>query len=66
MEGVYFFGDFCSGNIWGLRQEASGKWAMALLLETDINISSFGEDIDGEIYVVSYSDGNIYHLTASP
>jgi glucose/arabinose dehydrogenase len=66
MEGVYFFGDFCSGNIWGLRRGAPGNWEMALLLDTDINISSFGEDIDGEIYVVSYSDGNIYHLTASP
>jgi glucose/arabinose dehydrogenase len=66
MEGVYFFGDFCSGNIWGLRREAPGNWEMALLLDTDINISSFGEDIDGEIYVVSYSDGNIYRLTASP
>jgi glucose/arabinose dehydrogenase len=66
MAGVYFFGDFCSGNIWGLRQEASGKWEMALLLDTDLNISSLGEDSDGEIYVVSYSDGSIYHLAASP
>jgi glucose/arabinose dehydrogenase len=66
MEGVYFFGDFCSGNIWGLRQVAPGEWEIALLLDTDMNISSFGEDVDGEIYVVSYSEGIIYHLNASP
>jgi glucose/arabinose dehydrogenase len=66
MVGVYFFGDFCSGNIWGLRQEASGEWKMALLLNTGVSISSFGEDAAGEIYVVGYRDGILYHLVATP
>lgn len=66
LEGVYFFGDFCSGNIWGLRQEKSGEWSMALLLDTDLTISSFGEDAAGEVYVIGYGDGTIYRLTASP
>jgi hypothetical protein len=39
---------------------------MALLLKTNVNISSFGEDATGEIYVVGYSDGTIYHLLALP
>lgn len=65
LTGVYFFGDFCSGNIWGLRREGSGQWQMALLLDTELSISSFGEDAAGEIYVIGYRDGNIYHLTAS-
>jgi glucose/arabinose dehydrogenase len=66
MAGVYFFGDFCSGNVWGLRQESSGEWKMVLLLNTGVSISSFGEDATGEIYVVGYRDGIIYHLVASP
>ena len=66
MAGVYFFGDFCSGNIWGLKQEATGDWKMALLLNAPINISSFGEDSTGELYVIDYRDGTIYHLIASP
>jgi glucose/arabinose dehydrogenase len=66
MTGVYFFGDFCTGNVWGLRQVSSGEWEMALLLDTDVNISSFGEDASGEIYVVGYGDGTIFHLVASP
>jgi glucose/arabinose dehydrogenase len=66
MAGIYFFGDFCSGTIWGLRQEASGEWAMALLLKANVTISSFGEDAAGEIYVVGYGDGTIYHLVALP
>jgi glucose/arabinose dehydrogenase len=66
MAGVYFFGDYCSGDIWGLRREPSGDWAMALLLETDVSISSFGEDAAGELYVVGYDDGVIYHLIGLP
>jgi glucose/arabinose dehydrogenase len=66
MAGVYFFGDFCSGTIWGLQQDASGEWTTALLLNTDVNISSFGEDAAGEVYVIGYSDGTIYHIVASP
>lgn len=66
LDGVYFFGDFCSGKIWGLAQGASGEWEMALLLDTQTNISSFGEDAEGEIYVAGYGDGTIYQLVALP
>jgi glucose/arabinose dehydrogenase len=66
MAGVYFFADYCSGNIWALRQQAPGEWQMALLLDADLTISSFGEDAAGELYIVSYRDGVIYHLVASP
>lgn len=66
LTGVYFFGDFCSGRIWGLRQRSSGEWSMALLLDSDVAISSFGEDAAGEIYVIGYGDGTIYQLIALP
>jgi len=64
--GVYFFGDFCSGRIWGLWREASGAWKAALLLETEVNISSFGEDAAGEIYAIGYDDSTIYRIIAAP
>jgi glucose/arabinose dehydrogenase len=62
--GIYLFGDYCSGRIWGLRREPSGEWRMELLLESQVQISSFGEDAAGEIYVVGYNDGAIYHVVA--
>jgi len=62
LSGVYFYGDFCTGNIWGLRQDSSGQWDIGLLLQTGLSISSFGEDAAGEIYVLSHNDGSIYHL----
>ncbi|MFQ5617020.1 MAG: PQQ-dependent sugar dehydrogenase, partial [Anaerolineales bacterium] len=60
--GVYFFGDFCSGKIWGLQQDDAGSWQMELLLDADLAIASFGEDEAGELYVLDLG-GEIYRLT---
>jgi len=35
-----------------------------LLLDTDYSIASFGEDDEGELYVVDYSGGGIYRVVA--
>lgn len=57
--GWYVYADFYSGRIWGLNPAAaSGE---VLLAETAINIASFTLAADGEIYLVSYSNG-IYKL----
>ncbi len=46
-DGSYIYGDYCTGEIllWNNNQQT-------LLLDTTRNISSFGEDEDGELYVV--------------
>ena len=61
--GRYFFGDYCSGRIWSLRVE-NGK-AVDVVRETyDIpELSSFGEDASGELYLLSLS-GPVYRLAA--
>jgi hypothetical protein len=46
-DGTYVYGDFCTGEIFGWNGSTT-----ALLLDTSLNISSFGEDERGEIYVV--------------
>ncbi len=61
--GHYLFGDYCSGRIWSLVQERSGKWTMRQLIDSPFSISSFGEDEQGELYVVHYG-GAIYRVTA--
>ncbi len=60
--GWYIFGDYCSGRIWALRRKG-GRVEVRLLMDTDLRISSFGEDRDGEIYVVDYAGGRIYLLS---
>jgi len=61
MQGLYLYGDFCSGRIWGLRRE-SNVWQNSLLLDTSIQISAFGEDEFGALYVAGYNTGEIYPL----
>lgn len=63
LNGVYLYGDYCSGLIWGLWQDADGEWQSRLLLETGANIASFGEDEAGELYVLDLS-GAVYRLAA--
>ena len=64
LSGRYVFGDYCSGRIWSLTENA-GTWSPSLLLDTTYGISSFGEDRDGELYVVDHNGGGIYRLIES-
>jgi hypothetical protein len=64
LEGIYVYGDYCTGRIWGLRRQspaAASAWESALLLDTDLQIASFGEGEDGTVYVADYA-GKIYRL----
>ena len=63
MEGIYFFGDYNSGRVWGLQQDPSGNWIDRQLLETSLRISSFGEDEAGNLYVASLFTGAIHRLS---
>jgi len=59
--GVYLYGDYCSGKIWGLLPTSGGAWQNKLLFETGFNITAFGQGEDGEVYLVDYS-GDLYQL----
>jgi hypothetical protein len=56
-QGIYLYGDYGSGFIWGLLRDADGSWQNTLLFQTDTRITSYGEDEDGEIYYVGYAGG---------
>lgn len=58
--GVYFYGDYCSGNVWGLTL-SNGQWQSQVLFEADVRITSFGQDESGEVYLVNDA-GNMYVL----
>lgn len=62
LDGIYFFGDFGSGKIWGLKYENGKVLWHKLMLDTELNISSFGEDSDGELYVVAHPQGEVYQV----
>ncbi len=58
--GIYIYGDYCSGKIWGLLQ-SNGTWQNQFLFSVGITITSFGEDEAGELYFASDS-GDVYKL----
>jgi glucose/arabinose dehydrogenase len=63
LQGLYFYGDYCSGRIWALSETSPGSWEQRELLQDNLNISSFGEDQAGELYLTDLS-GKLYQVIA--
>ena len=69
LAGVYFYGDFCYGLIWGAIQQGNGTWQSQVLLDNGLGfaITTFGEDEAGELYVVKFNSDQsvLYHIAGS-
>ena len=61
LSGAYVYGDFCSGKIWGFRYANGVVTEHLLLVDSDLNITSFGQDQDNNLYILDQFDG-IYRL----
>lgn len=57
---IYLYGDFCSGVVRGAQPEGE-TWQTHILQDYNFMITSFGEDEDGTLYVVSYA-GTVYQI----
>ena len=75
--GRYFFADFVQGRVWSmaLALDADGEARASDVVEhtaelsTPVrfgNVSSFGVDADGELYLVSYSLGRVFKIVGPP
>ena len=70
--GSYIFGDYCSNQIWSLKQTKKRTIALKNIRQElkknsqsfPIIISSFGEDNSGELYIVDYM-GAIYKFISN-
>lgn len=58
--GTYFYADYVSGRIWAAIPQGD-RWQSREILRTDLNISSFGEDAAGELYVIDHR-GTVYRM----
>jgi uncharacterized protein (TIGR03437 family) len=65
LQGVYFYGDYCSGRIRTLTRNELG-WRSAVALESGLLISTFGEDEAGELYLADQRAGDIYLIAGGP
>ncbi len=62
MTGNYFLADYCLGTIWRSYPDGSGGWDTVNLLDTSLVITSFGEDVNGELYVLDRVSGAVFQL----
>lgn len=60
--GIYVYGDYCNGRVWGLLRQPDGSWQSQLLFETGTYLSSFGEDVSGELYLLDQRSGSVLTL----
>ena len=63
LRGRYFYGDYCSGEIWSLRVRNGRATTLRRESFRLARLTSFGEDARGELYLVSH-DGALYRLAA--
>jgi len=64
--GWYVFGDFTSGRIFTIDANSIAGVAPEVLLESGLSIVSFGQDNDGEIYILDYGVGTIHKVENAP
>jgi len=61
MQGVYIYGDYCSGRIRGLKNDGE-MFQNTILLDSPFAISTFGEDESANLYLADYVSGTIYRV----
>lgn len=63
--GRFFYGDYCTGEIWSLRVGPDGRAAVRAETPRLPSVVAFGEDDTGEILVASHS-GDVYRIVVRP
>jgi len=63
LQSAYFYADYVTGTMWALQWDpVTGEPDATVVVEAGFYISTFAEDVDGELYVVDYQRGRIHQL----
>jgi glucose/arabinose dehydrogenase len=62
LRGIYIYGDYVLGTIWGLRYENGKVTEQSTLLLQPKSIGTFAQDAEGEVYMLSLNDGLIFAI----
>jgi len=74
LAGRYLFGDYCSNRMWLLTSSGGAPGSAVDVVDVTgaldpagrvEGLSSFGEDLDGELYVVGLTSGNVFRVDAA-
>lgn len=71
LDGIYLYGDFCSGEVWATVPRCDGVWESRVVALAPGLVTAFGEDEAGELYVTEYAgDGSatskVHQIFLSP
>ena len=61
LRGVYLYADFCTGEIFGTIPKCPGatpQWESRVLYDAPYNVTAFGQDAAGELYVTQFAGGD--------
>jgi len=65
--GAYIYGDYVTGKVWAAKHDGSKLTSLEELTDSSTQIVTFGEDGDGELYLVGYGkEGSMYRLIPNP
>ncbi len=62
LRGTYVYGDYVTGKIWGLRHDGDKVTWRDELVDTQIQVVSFGLDHSGDVLIVDYPTGTLHRL----
>lgn len=65
LQGVYVYGDYSSGTIWGARHNGSKLTWHKELARTELQIAAFAGNHRGELLIVDHGSG-LYRLVRAP
>jgi glucose/arabinose dehydrogenase len=51
LRGKYLYADYCTGELWAVTEGTAGQWTSTLMLATQLQPTTFGEDENGELFI---------------
>jgi putative heme-binding domain-containing protein len=66
LRGVYVYGDYVTGKIWGLKHDGPNVTWREELVDTPLQPASFGLDQSGDVLIVDYPSGTLHRLKPNP
>lgn len=66
LRGTYVYGDYVTGKIWGLKHDGKKVTWRDELVDTQIQVVSFGLDHSGDVLIVDYPTGTLHRLAPNP
>ena len=62
LQSKYLYADSCTSFVWTLEQDNNGQWVSEKILDEGLVISSFAQDVEGELYLLDFRKGEIHKI----